>query len=350
MIPTTHSTADFARPLGRLGAPWLAALLAAGGLFALAPEPAHGQAETRVALGANGDRISISSSGTTRAELLELLRTKYRIEVRPYLQPDEPVSIRVEDAPIDSAIALIMPRGSHYAIRLGERDVAHTASPSGNKRGPKVGRPVGLGPKTESRLIRARGPRFKPDPERVVEQAAPKGRKLKAVADPDRIVPPGLGPKVPRTPAGHPDSTLRITFIIRAPDSVRVTDARLIDGATPPSTIVRGPFVFVVRSSAGAVLYYGTLIDPLEAHSYDDSATARHGVAPAREGTFGISLPAATVQRLSGARLDFYDASAASLPTTLTRDTLERILARSKPAGRVDGRAVIAAFRKETRP
>jgi hypothetical protein len=334
----------------RPGTPWFAALLAGGGLLALAPEPAPGQAETRVTVDPGGERISISSSGATRAELLELLRTRYHIEIRPYLQPDERVSIRVENVPIDSAIAVIMPRGSRYAIRLGERDVTHPASSNAEKRGPKARRPAGLGPKAESRLRRPIGPRFKPDPERVVGQTAPTGRKLKPVADADRIVPPGLGPKVPRTPAGRPDSTLRITFTIRAPDSVRVTGAQLIDGATPQSAIVRGPFVFVVRGSAGAVLYYGTLVDPLEEHSYEDTAVARHGVAPAREGTFGISLPAASVQRLAGARLDFYDASAASLPATLTRDALERILARSKPAGRVDGRAVIAAFRKETRP
>jgi len=332
----------------RLGAPWLAGLLVGGGLLTLAPGPATGQTETRVTVEAGGDRISISSSGSTRAELLELLRTRYRIEIRPYLQPDERVSIRVENAPIDSAIALIMPRGSRYVIRLGDRDVTHPASSYVDKRGPKARRPAGLGPKTESRIRRATGPRFKPDPERVVEQPSPSGRKLKTVADANRTVPPGLGPKVARAPASRPDSTLRITFIIRAPDSVRVTDARLIEGATPQSTIVRGPFVFVVRSSAGAVLYYGTLIDPLEEHSYEDSAIARHGVATAREGTFGISLPAASAQRLSGARLDFYDASTASLPATLTRDTLEGILARSKRVGRVDGRAVIAAFRKET--
>lgn len=351
MILTPHPSVDRARRRRLLGAPWLAVLLSGGGLLALAPERAVAQADTRVTVGANGDRISISSSGTTRAELLELLRTKYRIEVRPYLQPDEPVSIRVEDAPIDSVIALIMPRGSHYAIRLGgERDVSLPASSSEIKRGPRVRAPAGVGPKTEGRVVRAVGPRFKPAPERVVERPTQEGPRRKEIADANRTVPPGAGPKATRATPGSPDSTLRITFTIRTPDSVRVTGARLIDGVTPPSTLVRGPFVYVVRSATGAVLYFGTTIDPLAEHRYDDSTVSRHGIATAREGTFGISLPAASVPRLTGARFEFFDASDASLPPSLDREALDRILARSKPVGRLEGRAVIAAFRRGTPP
>jgi hypothetical protein len=343
MIPTPHQRAGSARH-------WLAMLLSAAGLLALLPGRAVTQPDTRITVGANGDRISISSSGTTRAQLLELLRTKYRIEVRPFLQPDEPVTIRVEDAPIDSVIALIMPRGSHYAIRVGgERDVVLAVNASETKTGPRVRPLPGTVPKTEGgRVVRPVGPRFKPAPERVVERPSQEGPRRKEIADPNRTVPPGAGPKATRVTPGSPDSTLRITFTIRAPDSVRVTGARLIDGVTPASTLVRGPFVYVVRSATGAVLYFGTTIDPLAEHRYDDSTVSRHAVAAGREGTFGISLPAASVPRLTGARFDFYDASDASLPPSLDREALDRILARSKAAGRVEGRAVIAALRRGT--
>jgi hypothetical protein len=325
----------------------LAALVVGVALIALPSERPVAQADTRIVVSPNGDRISINSSGTTRAQLLELLRSKYHIEVRPYLEPDQRVTIRVNNAPIDSAIALIMPRGSHYAVRLGERDIATAASLNTSvKKGPRDRRPPGLTPKTKSRIIPPVGPRFKPDPKQV-EQPAPHGRTLKP-ADVNRTVPPGVGPKVARAVRGSPDSTLRLTFIIRAPDSIRVTDARLIDGVTPTSTIVRGPFVFVLRSAAGAVLYYGTLIDPLEEHAYENPTPGQHAASRAREGTFGISLPAAMLRRLTGARLEFYDASAASLPANLDARTLERILARSKRAGRVDGREVLTALRRSS--
>lgn len=349
MISLARPIADIARRHTRLGAPWLAALLAGVVLIAFTPARAVAQPDTRISINASGDRVSISSSGTTRAELLELLRTKYHIEVRPYLQPDERVSVRVENAPIDSAIALIMPRGSHYAVRLGERDVARTLSPNASKKGLNERRPAGLGPKTDARILPPNGPRFKPDPEHVVEQPTPRGRNLKTVADVNRTVPLGLGPKIARATAGGPDSTLAISFTMRAPDSFRVTGAHLIDGLTPFSTIVRGPFVFVLRGSGGAVLYYGTLIDPLEEHSYENTSNGQHILARAREGTFGISIPAAIARQLAGARLEFYDASTASLPATLNIETLDRILARSKQIGRVDGQAVIAASREDTR-
>ena len=334
----THRLLSCARSIG--------ALLPLVGLLALSAG-ASAQPNTRVTVSPGGERISISSSGSTRGELLEVLRTKYHIEVRPYLEPDQRVSIRVENVPIDSAIALIMPRGSHYAVRFGERDIARTARANANKTGPKETRAPGLGPKTEGRIVRQTGPRFKPNPERVIEPPARREGTVKPAADANLRVPPGRGPKIARPMAASPDSTLRITFIMRAPDSVRVTGARMIDGITPASTIVRGPFVFVLRSSAG-VIYYGTLIDPLEEHSYENTTSNEHALSRAREGTFGISIPTQFAKSLTDARIEFYDATNASLPANLDQETLGRILARSKRVAFVDGRAVIAALREGT--
>lgn len=306
------------------------------------------QDSTRVAISPGGDLITIVAPSVTRGELLELLLKKYQIEVRPYDAPSERISVNVVNQPIDAAIAAIMPRGSRYIVRLGERKVARTASGQGEKKGTAERRDAALPPKRETPLRKAQGVGFKPDPRRVREPSPVEGRGLKPLPETTRRLPAGRGPKVPRSAAAASDSILRISFVIRAPDSVRAVRARMIEGAGADSSIVRGPFLFALRDAAGGLAFFGSLVDPLEEHSYVES-TGQHNQARAREGIFAISLPARLTPRLGTLRLEFYDARSVSLPPTLDARTFERAAAQAKTLARVDGRVLLATLREGPR-
>jgi hypothetical protein len=303
---------------------------------------AQDSAGARVVL--NGDRLSITSSGLSRGQLLDRLRARYQIEVRPYLAPDDRINLTLTDVPIDSAIALIMPRGSRYVVRFGERDVARGVANTGPKRGASTKRPSNLIAKGATPVVRGTGPRFKPAPDSVGERPATQGRVMKPDAGASRDVPPGRGPKTPAAPVAS-DRTLRISFFIRAPDSVRVVRTQLIDGTTTPSTIVRGPFLFAFRNPAGGLVYFGSMLDPLEEHSYDTTGT--HGQTRAREGTFAISIPerVVSVRLLGTLQLQLYDARNVSLPASLDAAAFQRATAQARTVARVGGRALVAALR-----
>ncbi len=306
------------------------------------------QDSTRIALNREGDRITIAAPSVTRGELLELLRRKYQIEVRPYDAPSERISVNIVNQPIDSAIATIMPRGSRYIVRLGEREVARTANSVGEKKGTPERRETGLSPKRKTPLRKAEGDGFKPDPRRVRERSSVEGRGMKPLPESSRNVPAGRGPKVARSAVIASDSILRISFAIRAPDSIRAVRARLIEGGGADSSIVRGPFLFALRDPAGGLAFFGSLVDPLEEHSYVES-TGQHNQARAREGIFAISLPARLAPRLGTLRLEFYDARNVPLPPTLDGRTFERAAAEAKTLARVDGRVLLATLREGVR-
>jgi len=331
------------RTAGALAAAVCASL---GGTY---PVRALAQDSTRIALGPGGDRITISAAGITRAQLLEMLRTKYRIEVRPYDAPSEQIALNFVNQPIDSAIGMIMPRGSRYVVRVGERDVASTVAGEGEKKGAPERRPSGLARKTSSPFRQPRGKRFKPAPERVGERPAAQGRGLKPLPDTSQEVAPGRGPKIARSARVEADSTVRFSFTIRAPDTIQIVRATVIEGMTPEVQLVRGPFLFALRTSAGGLVFFGSLPDPLEEHAYQTDG--QHGQARAREGTFAISVPARTVTpaRLPTLRLEFYDARDVSLPATLDARAFESAVAQAKPVARVDGPALLSALRGRSR-
>jgi len=300
----------------------------------------------RVVLSPAGDRISISAVNVPRGELLDLLRKEYKIEVRPYAAVEERISVSATNVPIDSAIRLVMPRGSRYIVRNGERDIVLAVRDTGRKRGPAEQRAPGLTTNRTSRITHS-GPGFKPPPERVVAPRPTEGAARKPLAASTRNVPPGRGPKLPRAVNGQvpADSTLRISFIIRAPDSVRVVRAQVIPGAVIAPTIVHGPFLFAFRDATDRLVFYGTLLDPLEEHSYD--TTGRHGQARAAEGTFAISVPTRIVptQRLAALRLEFFDGRNVALPQPLDAAAFQRAAAQAKSVARLEGRALLAALR-----
>ena len=309
---------------------------------------AQGQQDIRIAMNPGQDRITIAASNVPRADLLELLSTKYRIEVRPYLDPAEHISVNVVNLPIDSAIAAIMPKGAHYIVRLGDRDVSRVAISNEPKRGPPERRDAGLSSKKKSALRKPIGPAFKPDPGKVRERPGVQGPGLKPVTSSVQVVPPGRGPKAQRSTIGAADSSLRISFFVRAPDSIRPVSATLIEGGGIDSSIVRGPFLFALRNTGGSLVYFGSLIDPLEEHSYIE-ATGHHNQARAREGIFAISLPLRVYPQLGALRLDFYDARNVSLPLTLDAATFERAAAQAKNVARVEGRALLTNLREGPR-
>jgi hypothetical protein len=122
----------------------------------------------------------------------------------------------------------------------------------------------------------------------------------------------------------------------------------MIEGGGVDSSIVRGPFLFALRDAGGGLVFFGSLVDPLEEHSYVES-TGQHNLARAREGIFAVSLPARLAQRLGELRLEFYDARSTSLPSTLDPRTFERAAAQTKTLARLDGRVLLATLREGPR-
>jgi hypothetical protein len=343
----TMKTIMRARPRPH-GPSCLSAVILISGSVCLLPPQALAQDSTRISVNREGDRITIAASKITRGDLLEALRTKYGIEVRPFDAASDLVTVNVVNLPIDSAIATIMPIGSHYIVRLGERDVTRVASVPGEKKGVTERRDAALTPKRETPLRRPEGDRFKPDPRRVRERSPVEGRGLKPLPEASQRVPPGRGPKIARSTRPTADSTLRISFVIRAPDSIRPVRATVIEGGGADSSIVRGPFLFALRDAAGTLIFFGSLIDPLEEHSYVER-TGQHDQGRVREGIFAISLPARLAGRLGATRLEFYDARNVSLPPTLDARAFERAASQAKAFARVDGRVLLATLREGPR-
>jgi hypothetical protein len=122
----------------------------------------------------------------------------------------------------------------------------------------------------------------------------------------------------------------------------------VIEGGGADSSIVRGPFLFALRDAAGGLAFFGSLVDPLEEHSYVER-TGEHDQNRAREGIFAISLPARLATRLAALRLEFYDARNVSLPPALDARAFERAATQAKTLSRVDGRALVAILREGPR-
>ena len=67
--------------------------------------------------------MTVVAQNVPRYRVLDQLQAELGIEVRAYDVPDAPISVRIIDQPIDRAIAELLPPGSRYVLRVGERDV-----------------------------------------------------------------------------------------------------------------------------------------------------------------------------------------------------------------------------------
>jgi hypothetical protein len=165
--------------------------------------------------------------------------------------------------------------------------------------------------------------------------------------DPVRVttVVPGRGPKSARQ-AVPVDSAGRFSFTITAPDTIRLTRAVLVDGDAVASPVVKGPFLFVLRAASGNIVHVGSLVDPLEEHSFLVDST--HTVGRAREGSFGLWIPGRLLgtQQLVGLTLEFYDARAVTLPPTLDVGSVGDFLPQARSLTRFPGTALVSALQR----
>jgi hypothetical protein len=283
------------------------------------------------------DTLTVIATNTWRAVLLEELRAKHGIEIRASDVPNERITVRAVRVPLQEAIAQLLPAGSRYALRVGDRELTLAPGASGDKPGARDSRPDSLPTKDRTRpLPPEQRTAMKPGPDTLRVAPAREGPGLKPSADRVLDVPSGRGPKVALQIAAA-DSTVRLTFLMIAPDTVRLTGATLIEGATPRAETVEGPILFALRGPGGAVIYFGSVLDPLEEHAYLPDST--HTLGRAREGTFGISIPATVLARvqLAGVQLEFYDARAVTLPASLDERMFAQAIRGAKAIARIAG-------------
>jgi hypothetical protein len=313
------------------------------------PSTPRGSEPIEINLTGQGDTITIIGTNVSRAALLEDLRTRHGVEVRAEA-PDERISPRIVRQPLFMAIEQILPPGTHYAVRIGEKD-----------------RPVGIvsgtGKKTGAPDVRSgrfptkdRTRPFQPSPSAVLKHpthqpsrpTSAEGPRFKPPADSVLRVPEAKGPKVEMQQESVSDSSLRLSFRITAPDSVQLVDARLVPGSAPVARTVQGPFLFAVRVD-GQVVHFGAILDPLEQHSYLEDG--KHDVGRAAEGAFGIWLPPEIVKRIGAAAftVEFYDGRAVTLPQVLDERTFNAAADRAKRVARLEW-AGISRLLEERRP
>jgi hypothetical protein len=313
------------------------------------PTGPPGSPPIEIRLNDPGDSITIVGDNVSRTALLEELKVRHGIEVRAEA-PDARISPHIQRQPLFPAIEQLLPPDTRYAVRVGEKDRLVGFVP---RTDPKTGRrdvrsdTLPTKDKTRpfhpsdsaalkhsadqpSRPQPAEGPRFKPSAEGVLR------------------VPEGKGPKVDTQRVSLADSSLRLSFRITAPDSVRLVDARLVPGSAPVTGVVQGPFLFAIRVG-GQLVHFGALLDPLEQHSYLDDGT--HDVGRAPEGSFGIWLPPEVVRRIGATAftVEFYDARAVTLPQALDERTFSAAAERAKRVTRLEW-AGLGRLLEERRP
>jgi hypothetical protein len=288
--------------------------------------------------------VTIVADGVPRGQILEALRTKYHVEVKPVDKPDERISLRLADLALDEALVRLLPAGSHYVTRIGAREITAGPAPFKEKTGANEERGADLPAKDRPRAPSTEPERsLKPDPARWQEPPPRAGRGQKPLAQTVPSVGPSRGPKIAKT-GRTPERTARFTFVIRSDGTVRVASAAMVEGSAPESQMVRGPFLFGLGEPNGPIVYFGSLPDPLEEHSYQTDGT--HGSGRAPEGTFGIWIPATLVDasRLGPLELSFYDARDVTLPRTLDQESFQRAAGQAKRLARVPGSSLLRAF------
>jgi hypothetical protein len=296
-----------------------------------------------------GMQVTIVAEKVSRARLLDELRRKHQIEVRLQDVQDEDISVRLIDVPLLDAVAALVPAGSRYAIRFGERELEIPPPGVAQKKqgGPEV-RGADLPTKDRTRPlpeemrtdIKVAAQDWRPPPPR-------EGKDLKPMAERVTEVAPGKSPKRPLEMAAA-EVTPRLNFTIRAPNEIELLDIALVPGGFTDNPVVTGPFLFVLRGPAGEFLYFGALPDPLEMHSYQTDGT--HSSERAEEGSFGIWLPSelASPERLASLSLEFYDARRVDLPAALDSRTIRELVDVAEPMGRVSGENLSQAMERST--
>lgn len=298
-------------------------------------DPAAAQSPLRIQITEGKDTITIVGTNVLRSTILRELRTKHGVDVRGIDIPDARVSPQISAVPLDEGIRRLLPAGTKYLVRASDGDVADRpiVGPPEPKRGPVDVRPPGLPQKGRNQPLRP-GPtsNLKRKPTDSVS-APPQGQNLKPVAGSVAVVPPGSGPKLPTGAQQQPqDSTLRLSFTIRADTAIRATGARFVAGATPVNRLVQGPYLYEVTVNDRRVAF-GTLLDPLEQQPVDSTRTSQR----ASEGQFAIWIPGAVLRAPGAAQMlvTLFDARGVTLPRALDEDSFTQARARARALQRV---------------
>lgn len=283
-------------------------------------------------------RVTIRARSVSRASILETLRIKYLIEIRPQNLEDEIVTVDIVNVSLEEAVRRLLPKGTHYALRTGDRELAVPGVSTRRKKGkpwippgdlPTKGKTSPL-PDDKRVHIKVDPEKWKPprpkfteglklDPVKVAKVPVSKGRKKdKAVVAPVTV------------------HVIRLRFHISSDNTVRLQHAARMEGSLPRSTIVRGNFLFALRNPNGTVVHFGSFADPLEMHCYNEDGT--HDVMRAQEGSFGLWIPDSP--KLPDLALEIYDASNVTLPTELDQKSLMGAVRKAKRIALIKGKVL----------
>jgi hypothetical protein len=273
-------------------------------------------------------RLTVRAERVPRGRVLSQISARLGVEIRAYdVNLETPVTVSVVDAPVDVVVTRVLPANARYVIRYGDRDVAAKVSSAGAKKGATPARQRGPTKGVTRPYVRS---------ERSVMKKASRAplavdqRQTRAAYKSDTVqsltIPSGAGPKRP-LPAVQGDSSVRLTITITSAGQARIVGAQRVLGERTASEVVRGTLVYVLRGSGGNVLHFGTLLDPLQEHSYLPG-DVRHDQRRAAEGTINVPIPArySSNAQLASASLELFDARDAGLPQRLDQEALTRVL------------------------
>lgn len=306
-----------------------------------------GSAQGRwITLDAKSQQFRITARQVARGMLLEDLQRVSGVEVRPTPDPEALITAQAEGLHLDRLLALLLPPDSRVTVRPGQRELPGQVSTAER---PKRGLP-------QQPLA---GTVVKPEPTRELAPVKP-GGLVKAAAD-DRYEArevSGPGSKRPASEllqvsssgagkqpsaARAPRETLRLQLQVEESATLRLIDARLIEGRPPAQRMVIGSFLYAVIAPDGRILEAGTFQDPLEEHSYQPDG--KHSVGRARTGTVGISIAR---ENLNGV-LRVMDLKGVPLPRELDERTVRIALERGKPVLQLDTAAIARQLPEEPR-
>jgi hypothetical protein len=296
----------------------------------------HAQDGRWIRIDPRTQRYDISAREVSRGELLADLAKLSRVEVRPGGDPSEKVTLQAKGLELEELLARILPRGTRYALRLGQRDAAAAEGKAKQgKQGPRVEPPQGSGPKRPGSTGIVKTGNLKPPATSLVADHPAIGANTKAPAQ-DLVRLAEI--KEPKKAAGGPATreTVRLTLRFDQGKSPAVIEAQTVEGKAPVQRVVSGPYLYVVVDANSQPIEYGTILDPLEEHSY--LPAGQHSVGRAQTGVIGISIARSN---LSAANLLIIEISSLAISGELTDGVVRAAIARGKTIATVDLKQVV---------
>ncbi len=311
-----------------------------------------------ITLDPESQRLSIVARDVPRMSVLSVLQAETGIEVRPIGTSNESITVEVKNAPITEAVEQLLPVGARYILWPGGSDIViepevagRKVSPPDDRRGlptkgtvrrpprPHLGHPKPPPNRWRPPRVQARG-NVKPDPRRSMR------------------VPPGKLPKLGKKTRAD-GNAVRFSFRVRSNGALVVLWAHIAEGTVPDQPVVRGPFIYVLRDSAGEAVAFGSVFDPFATRSYTDKSE-RHDTGSSDEGVFGVWVPvtlnasgeldSASIDLLRSSSFELYDGRGKPLPRYMTQKELGPTLRRVRLMAKVSGRVLLAKVESAQAP